>query len=313
MNRRNASSGHKRRKRRLKKSIKLLIAMLVAVLAVCSYILYHKFRDVEPKQMEGNVIEADVDEEDLTDEGAQIAKYSILDVGAGEAVFIKVGKTEVLIDTGDESHADVVTKCLEENVDDGLDYLILSSQNEGRVGGATAVYEKVNVKRTIVGELSDATLKKIWIAARKNGAGPLVSGEDMSLEIGKSGVLDICKPTVASKDVADKSLMTVFAYGNYVFITESDAGEEERAKLLSLCSSCDVIVMAKQGACQDNPIYEKLSPAYIIASTEKNSGHPSKDVIDSIERLSGRMYLTYKTGTIKFEANGSSLESNLDG
>lgn len=299
----------KRRKKRLKKSVKIFLSVFFIVLIVGSYYGYNYYISMITGPNEGIISDANPEEDmnkesdNLTDATEEEANYWILNAGDGEAIYIQLGQSDVLIDTGTSGSADKVVKTLEKNIRGKLDYVILTNGAAGRIGGVKALYKKVDVEHTIIGNLGnkESDVRK-WIGNN----GDIMNAKPTTLELDSGGTLSIFKPEVASKDARDQSLMTAFSYGDTRFVAESDAGPEEEAKLLTLVEDCDVLVLGRHGSDETNQV--DLNERYTIASTGKKSGLPSTKLIEKKNSI----FSTAKSGTIKFTSDSAVVDSNLE-
>lgn len=183
----------------------------------------------------------------------------------------------------------------------------MTSNSNKRTGGAKEIYNNFNVEKTIYGKFSKQDIKKLKKMSGKKCE--FVRGTDTTLDLDNKIFLTLAMPEVASKSDNDKSIMTILTYGDTVFVQESDAGAEEEAKLEGLVTRTDVIVMAQHGDSSVNRIADKLSARYVIASTNKESTLPSRELIEYIK---SNIYTTYNSGTIKFISDGKKVESNLE-
>lgn len=299
----------KKRKKRLKKRVKIALLIICAVILGGVSIGYKYYLNRVERATKGTISNKPPESSNAENDGYQLkndnesADYWILDAGNGEAIYIQIGDSDVLIDTGTKSTAKSITKTVEGNIRGKLDYVILTNGATGRIGGCKELYKNVAVDHTIIGDLGnkDKDIRKII-----GDNGDIINGESTTLELDKGATLSIFKPEVASKDSRDQSLMTLFTYGDSKFVAESDAGPEEEAKLLNALDSCDVLVLGRHGSADTNQV--SLNERYTVVSTGKGSGLPAKKLVQKKQAI----FSTAKSGTIKFSTDSALVDTTLN-
>lgn len=313
----NISKRKKRRyRRRLKTSVKIWSLVIIFILFMGSYIgirVYQLKNYVNPF---GDVGSADSVDDPIEVETVNVsASYNIFDVGDGESILMKCGDKEALVDTGSaESAADLVKK-LEGKISGDLDYLVLTSPSEKRLGGVPAVLRKYNVKNCIHADYSSGDDKESELDLKLRGwfggkSTKVITGESTSYDIADGVTMFIIKPEVSSSDLNDKSLVTYFKAGELSAIAFSDAGKEEIARALSGIDGSDVVVFPQFGQSQMVPrIKDSVYSNYYVASASKESGFPTPEIS---EIYYSTVYSTGKSGDITFNIEGMELTSSLD-
>lgn len=309
MSNNNHGRARKRRKKRLKKSVKIFLFIFIIILLLLGYLGYAYYASLHAEDPHGKIggaaptLDDNKESNQSDDEDNTVtADYWILDAGNGEAVYIKIGQTEVLIDTGTKDTTEKTVKTVKDNISGELDYVVLTNGEENRIGGVEKLYKDVDVTHTIIGDLGnkESSIKK---AIGKNGT--VEKCKSSTYELEAEATIYIHKPDVSSNDPLDTSLMTVFQYGDTRFVTESDVGIKGEAKLLGFVSDCDVLVLAKHGSDQSNKV--NLNERYSIASAAKGAALPSAAVI----KAKSSVFSTGKSGTIKFISDSTMVETEL--
>lgn len=302
------NKSRKRRKKRLKKSIKLTIFILIILMIIGVYegiSYYLSLSEADPHGTIEDAIPAEDEEKDDYElSTTPKADYWILNVGDGEAIFLRIGSTEALIDTGSSEYADKMVKTVKSHITGELDYVIITNGDKGRTGGIEKLYKSVKVKNTILGPVGDSK-KSAEIKKLIGDNGTIINGKPTILDLEEGATLSIFKPEVSSDDIRDRSLMTSFTYGDTKFVSESDAGVEEEAKLIGLVQNCDVVVLSRYGNNSSNKV--DLGERYAVISTKKKVS----DLSDRILEKYSALYTTSKSGTIKFSSDSAIIETEL--
>lgn len=297
----------RRRRRRLKLSVKIFIVFFIIILSCGAYagFMYYQSKHMPDPNGKLEEMQGTPDSNyDLTDEVMPDAKYWVINVGRGEAIYIKCEQTDILIDTGADKDAKAIIDEIKGEITGDLDYLIITSLSDRRTGGFGAICENLKPASIITCALGDKE-KEMRKAA---GDCDLKEGGTTTIALTKNSSLSLFKPEVSSKDPLDQSLLTLFRYGATAFFAESDAGEEEEARVIEQIDQCNALVLARGGSDQVNQHVNDISCSTYIASCDKNA-KPSSALI---ENLKGSLFATYQSGSMHFTTNGKDVTSNLD-
>lgn len=305
-----AKRRRRRRQRRMKLSAKIAIVCIICVNALAIYagVNYYKMKhapdpygmmqDLRGGGNKGNTY-------DVTEDVMADAQYWVIDTGDGESIYVKSGKTDILIDTGSEEDGKAVIDAVQKEISGDLDYLIITSPSYRRIGGFGAVCDTLKPANIITCDLGDKRSELVAAA----GGRKLQDGKNKTLTLSENSSFTIFKPEVSSKDPYDQSLMTYFKYGDTGFFAESDAGEEEESRVLGRVNECNALVLARGGSDEVNQHIKEVNATMYIISARKDSGVPSQKLLSA---LPGSLYATFKSGTIKLTTNGKEVTSNLE-
>lgn len=314
----NSSKNIERRKRRrykkrIKTSVKLGVLAFIFVVSLSSWIGYriymmnnyvNPFGEVEEEKNEVEIID---DEEAGTI--SEEAYYEVLNVGGGEAIFIRCNGIEALVDTGTKDSSKDLMKALSGKVSGKLDYLLITSPSALRTGGVASVSKEYQIGTCILGELGEDGKKAVGqdIAGK---ADRIVDGKSASYDFGEGVTLFVIKPEVSSSDANDRSLVTYFKVKDHGFIAFSDAGKEETARASSGIAQCEAIVLPQHGTGDSiKSISKTITATTIIASAAKDSGFPSAEIE---EMFYDRVFSTGKTGNISFLIKNDKVACSTD-
>lgn len=302
-----AKRRQRRRRRRLKTSFKIFSFFAILIVAGGAFLGFRYYQSKHAPDPFGKLDDVEgpySNTYDLTEETMPDAKYWVLEVGDGEAIYIQCGQTDILIDTGAGKKARKVIEPVQKELNGSLDYLLITSTSDRRIGGLESVCKELKPDKIITCPLGDKAVE----IKKAVGNIEMEEGTDTTMSLSENAMLAIFKPEVSSKDPLDQSLMTFFRYGDTSFFAESDAGEEEEARVIEQVGSCDAAVLARGGSDKVNQHIGELTCSTYIASC-KAENTPSSALINNV---SGSFYATYRSGTIKFTTNGKDVESTLD-
>ena len=297
-----------KRKKRLKKSVKITLGVLVLICAIAGYLYLNYYMSTHSQmgygEVDDAVVESDqtlIDDELGKETTSLTAKYTILDV-EGEAILIQIGNTDCLIDTGSEASASKLVQALHDKVKGNLEYVILTSEDPGRTGGIKALYKdkQLKIENTIVGELGSSR-KLIDELADKSS---VTEGESSTIELEGNATLSIFKPEISTADVKNKSLMVGFTHGDTKFLSLSDAGIEEEAKLIGIYDKVDVLVLGRYGSNKSNNVV--FNERYAVASIKDASA-----IANEVLLRHSNVFATGKSGEIVFTSDSALVTTEV--
>ena len=289
----------RRRRVRLRTSARNALVVILCVLALGGYMAYRYYQGVQNRAAFGDVSGPEVEEDGDSFKLVEgTVSCTVFNVGAGDAILLKSKDKEALIDTGTEKSADALVKSLKSKVDGSLDYLILTSPAEGRLGGLAKVCD---ITTCIVGEMGEQE-KYVW--SNLSDKGKIVNGDNLSYDIGDAATLFVIKPEVSSDDPLDRSLVTYFTFGGTGFLSLSDAGKEEISRAFGSVGTVNTVVLSRNGNAKVNAVVPDYNYQYLVASNTKTS-EPANGSLTDVVR--GTLYVTGTVGDLEFVSDGENL------
>lgn len=247
-----------------------------------------------------------------------VLEISYLDVGQGDAVYIKVNDFDILIDAGPKSDSDKLMQQLEEKNIDDFEIVIATHPHEDHIGGMTKVFEKYDVKSFYMPKATNTTktFENMMKAVSNEGLNVNVIKEGTSFELGEGARIDVYSPIQESyDDLNDYSPIMKLTYGNKAFIFTGDAekvAEEEVVKKYANELKADVIKFGHHGSSTSSTkeFIEAISPKYGIISCglDNSYGHPHRETLNIIEKMGIEAYRTDKEGQITITSDGNNIE-----
>jgi competence protein ComEC len=251
---------------------------------------------------------------------------SFLDVGQGDAVFIKgpAGRT-CLIDGGgkpggaltDVVGEQVVVPFLQNMGLGRLDLVILSHPHDDHMLGLVTVLNTLQVDRLVVAErfISSPALNPLFSASVKKQIplSTVAAGQEIVLEQGvKLSVLHPPRGKLPEEeDVNDNSLVLKLTYRDISFLL---TGDGEATCLSTLAGredlSSEVLKLPHHGSKTGlvPRFYREVAPRAVVISVGKNSfGHPAPEVLEFWEEQGIPVFRTDLHGAITFSTDGREL------
>ncbi|ERI07213.1 ComEC/Rec2 family competence protein [Aneurinibacillus aneurinilyticus] len=250
--------------------------------------------------------------------GKMTVKY--IDVGQGDATLIvsPEGKN-VLIDAGDKSHGETVTKSLQKEGVKQIDYFVLTHPDSDHIGGATHVIDTLPIKSIVMPLKSSSTETYFGVLlAIKEKNIPIIHGEKgMSLDIGKSVKAQILSPgpKVSYIDTNDWSIVLKVTYGKQKFLFTGDAAKKAENDMLASGQdlSANVYKAGHHGSktSSSTKFLKAVRPEIVVISVGANNKyhHPNIETLQHIHQVGvKKIYRTDDRGTVTATTDGNTIE-----
>lgn len=269
-------------------------------------------------------------------------KISFLDVGQGDSILIQTpDRQKILIDAGPN---DRVVGKLEKHLsvfNRSLDLVLMSHGDSDHITGFLYLFPKYNIKNILLNGdqnkessiylISQEEIKQeIEIDEAKTyiaNCGDILSfgeGEEMI----KMYILNPIKNGFIMNDTNDNSIVVLLVYRDYSFLFLGDASQEVENKIFLNIENCfsktiseplkeklknlTVLKVSHHGSNTGTSVnfLKQIKPEYAVISAGKDNrfGHPTKEVLETLEKYSKNILNTANSGDITFKTNGKDLE-----
>lgn len=249
-------------------------------------------------------------------------EVNFFDVGQGDAIFIKTpNHQKILIDGGPDNK--IIYK-LGHNLpfyEKEIDLMILTHPHADHLTGLIEILKRYKVKKIISTGVMHKTPEYIeWLEEIKKQDVPMeIAKAGQVINFGENLQMEILYPflDLASKEVENlnnTSIVSKLTFGKTSFLFTGDAGSEVEQELIESKTNlkADVLKVAHHGSkdATSQKFLDKVQPKYAVISVgEKNMfGHPSRAVINRLERMNVQIFRTDKDGDIKILSDGEKVE-----
>ena len=245
----------------------------------------------------------------IVDSKALVFVYFI-DVGQGDAILIKSGETEMLIDCGKNSAGPIVTDFLKQKQVGDLEYLLITDTDSTNLGGCIDVLNKFNVHTIITnGEESD-TISYKEVMDKIDTEQNIIADIGQKWNIGPAEIR-IIQPSNGLSDSNENSIVSKFSYGTTDMLFTGNCKNLCEDLLLNKDIQSEILKVAYHGSkyASEVDFLEKVMPQIaIITIGENNYGHPAPETIDRLTQQGVSIYRTDIDGDITFRINPNSYE-----
>lgn len=233
-----------------------------------------------------------------------------IDVGYGNATFVKNDKFTMLIDTGDKVHYNNVVKTLKKYNVKKLDYLFLTNNEDSHIGASSKIIKKYNPDNILASAMINSldANKKI----KYPSAGYMFNYDKLKIR-----VIAPVENKITKNNSEILSLMVRLDYGKTGFLICSDSTIDKYYKILKkdkteAFNNIDVLGVENHGSigAHDNEktAMELLNPKYAVISSDTHN--IKKELTDAFNSKNIKALFTKDSGNITFYSNGNKVKVN---
>ncbi|NTV44655.1 MAG: MBL fold metallo-hydrolase [Candidatus Yonathbacteria bacterium] len=243
---------------------------------------------------------------------------SVLDVGQGDAIYIRHGNEDVLID-GSKDRS--VLRGLGRAMpfwDRSIDVILATHPDADHIGGLPDVLTRYTVGTVIEsGNTSDtAVYKEFEQDIQKEGARHVVGTRGTIVRLGDDAYMEILFPDRSQSEVVQwesnmSSLVIRLVHGDSVAILTGDAPIDSENYVVGMYGAglhADVLKTGHHGSktSTSDAFLAAVAPKYVAISVgcDNTYGHPSPSVVEKIRAFGATIGNTCEDGTLVYESEG---------
>ncbi|MBO3327726.1 ComEC/Rec2 family competence protein [Clostridium perfringens] len=245
---------------------------------------------------------------------------SYMDVGQGDAAYIKVNRNDILIDAGPRSNSKELLEQLKaKNIDD-FELVIATHPHEDHIGGMVDVFKEYEVKSFYSPKITHTTktYENLVKAVKDEGLKTKELKGGMVIDLGEGAKFEVFTPQKSEyEELNDYSPIMKLSFGDTSYLFTGDAeklAEEEALAKYKTSLDSDVIKFGHHGSSSSssNAFIEAVSPKYGIISCAKDNkyGHPHRETLDIIKKYNIKTFRTDTDGEIILTSDGKSINFN---
>ncbi|XZL31828.1 ComEC/Rec2 family competence protein [Clostridium perfringens] len=245
---------------------------------------------------------------------------SYIDVGQGDAAYIKVNGNDILIDAGPRSNSKELLEQLKaKNIDD-FELVIATHPHEDHIGGMVDVFKEYEVKAFYSPKITHTTktYENLVKAVKDEGLKTKELKGGMVIDLGEGAKFEVFTPQKSEyEELNDYSPIMKLSFGDTSYLFTGDAeklAEEEALAKYKTSLDSDVIKFGHHGSSSSssNAFIEAVSPKYGIISCAKDNkyGHPHRETLDIIKKYNIKTFRTDTDGEIILTSDGKSINFN---
>ncbi|MBQ0097591.1 MAG: MBL fold metallo-hydrolase [Oscillospiraceae bacterium] len=285
----------------MKKKLSALFLAVIFVLSLCS--CDYSFSDTQS---------------DIIPEQSENAPLSVhfIDVGQGDSILLESNGEFVLVDAGESDYGSTVVNYIKSQNADTLKYVIATHPHSDHCGGLTKVINKLGCENFITVETDQST--KTWTnvlkAVDKADANYIDAKVGETYSFGESSFEIMAPLSDNYEGYNNYSVVIKATYKDTSFLLMGDAEKQSEKEMLKAKEdiSADVIKLGHHGSSSSSSkeFLKAVNPDYAVISCGKDNdyGHPHKETIQTLSKLSIPYFETDIDGTIVACSNGTDIK-----
>ncbi len=235
-----------------------------------------------------------------------------IDVGQADAIYIKDGNSNMMIDAGNNANGQLLVKYLQSLGVQEFKYVVGTHAHEDHIGGMDDIInnfkinnfympDAISTSKTFEDVLDALDSKKVTFQTPK-------IGDKFMLENANFEVLSIGTDT---SNLNDTSLVLKMTYNTTCVLFMGDASSNVEKNLLDKDINCQVLKVGHHGSrySSSDEFIKKVSPTYgiIMVGKDNKYGHPTKKTLDILEKYQVNIHRTDEEGTILMHLKGHDI------
>lgn len=243
---------------------------------------------------------------------------SFLDIGQGDSILIESPSgVQVLIDAGPGKSVLRELGSVMTFYDKSIDVVVATHPDADHIGGIPDVLENYKVDLFMEPGVESNTdlYKTMEELVSKKGINKIEARRGMILDLGAGAMLEILFPIFDPSDLLTNtaSIVARLTYGESEFLLTGDSPSSIENYLITLGDmESDVLKVGHHGSkTSTSPDFvEIVSPQYAVISVGKDNryGHPTQEVLETLEKENIKIFRTDLDGRIIFESDGVELK-----
>ena len=243
-----------------------------------------------------------------------------LDVGQGDCILVQTPDAHMLIDAGDNAHAQSVLDYLQAHGVNELTYVVATHPHTDHIGGMDEVLNTLPVQRILMPRLSEnniptsATYRKFLTAVKDSGAKVIAAKPGMTFSVGQAECT-VLAPGTQSDKLNNMSVVLRVDWGESSFLFTGDAETASEKEILSggyaEFLSADVLKLGHHGSSSSslNAFLKAVNPSYAVISCGAGNdyGHPHRETMEKMNKMQVPVLRTDEQGSIRFITDGEKL------
>lgn len=282
-----------------KKEIKnLLYSVIILALLVGSYFT-------------GNWNKSNSNGDTLGTADGELVVYFI-DVGQADSIYIKDGNSNMLIDAGNNADGPLLVKYLRSLGIKEFKYAVGTHAHEDHIGGMDDIIKNFTIDKYYMPNVisTSKTFEDVLDSLNDKKISPTIPsiGDKFSLDQAQFEVLSVGND---AEDLNDTSVVLKMTYNSTCTLFMGDASSNIEKNLLDKDINCQVLKIGHHGSkySSSDEFIKKVKPTYgiIMVGKDNKYGHPTKKVLDVLNKYNVTIHRTDEEGTIIMKIKGDSI------
>ncbi|MBR3868365.1 MAG: MBL fold metallo-hydrolase [Clostridia bacterium] len=299
-----------RRKKISKKNLLVIIISAIAVIIISILGLSDKTDELNdyaaPDKNTENTVSSNKDNNE------KIMTAHFIDVGQGDCTLFISGNETMLIDCGEAEYSDTVINDLKFYGVTELDYAVITHAHTDHMGGMANILDTVPTENIIFSEPSEKSsgtksYGEFLDAADRCGADIIIAEPDYTFSFGNAECRILAPFEVSEKEENDNSVVMHITAGTTSFLMTGDAEKAVEKDIIEHYPNLSATILkvghhgSKTSSHDDFISMLDCETAVIPVGEDNRYGHPTEQVIKTLESNNIECYRTDLEGTVTIE------------
>ena len=246
--------------------------------------------------------------------GEATPRVTVLDIGQGQSVFFRSGKTSLLVDCGGINSpvnaGDTASRALLRERRESLDVLVLTHPHQDHVNGVQRLLQETRVRTLILPAAADAKaepLRSILETAAERGTEIIRLEDDAEMTLGDLGLQFF---VALGREVEDGCLMLRVTRGDFDTMITGDVPIETETVLAAEydLSGTELFIAGHHGSkhASGDALLDALGAGTAVISCGYNTyGHPTQETLDRLAAHGMEIRRTDTDGSVTITLSSS--------
>lgn len=259
-----------------------------------------------------------INTKESTYENLDELEINYIDVGQGNAVFVRNKDKSLLIDGGNRSNSSYYYNFIKNKNLKKIDYMIASHYDEDHISGLISILENFEVINVLAPAYKKET--KIYNSFKRsfsNSNAKVINPKQGDKFYLGDAKVEIFWPKAYKNGVDnDNSIVVKISYGNMSFMFPADASKNVEDQLIysGYNLKSDVLMLGHHGSkySSSKEFLEEVNPKLAIISVGKYNRykHPSTEVLKLLNKENIKILRTDLDGNITIKCDGNKIKIN---
>lgn len=248
-----------------------------------------------------------------------VLTVAVLNVGQGDSIFIESPTgAQVLVDGGPDSSLLRELPSVMSPFDRTLDAIVETHPDADHIAGFVDLLERYQVGAFVESGIPKETLtfEVLQQQVQEQGIPHLLARRGMRLVLGGGAELEVLYPTgsvanLSASKANEGGVVMRLTYGEATMLLMADVSSKVEAQLVQLegvALDTDLLKVGHHGSrtSTSDAFVKAASPAAAVISVggDNSYGHPTQDVLETLQRHNVTTLRTDTEGTVVFISNG---------
>ena len=245
-------------------------------------------------------------------------KVHFIDVGDADCILIQQGDKSMLIDAGNNSDEDIITKYLLKLGIIRFDIIIGTHVDEDHIGSMDAIINGFEAGKIYMPQSNVSTkyLKDVMNEVSKKGLQVTAPVPGQIFKLREAECTILAPVNRGYENLNNYSVVIKVKYGNTSFLFTGDAESVSEKEMMrrGYDLSANVLKLGHHGSIRSttDKFLERVNPQYavIMVGRKNNYRHPHKRTMEKLKAKGIKVYRTDENGTIVAESDGKNIIFN---